>query len=388
MRRPGFEPGSSAWKADILAIILPALISIIILLFKKVFKRKSLGFTMEPNDEVNENPVEKQEISEPKVIEQEENKPEIKQEIKEKSKKVKEFKPRLKFMSSDWYDKKYKILLLISILITVFVAAQLIFMYATTGDIMRKDVSLTGGTLITIQTDKQINVEEFTLALQTKLGESVSIKKLSDITTGKQIAIAVESKADPDKLKEALQEQLGFQINENNSSTEIMSAGLSKSFDKELMQAVVLAFIFMAVVIFIIFRKPIPCIAVVQAGATDALGALVIANLFGLTISTAGIAAVLMLIGYSVDTDIMLTTKVLKRREGTVNQRIKGAFKTGITMTLTSFIAVFAAYFIVNSAVLKEIFFILAAGLFLDILTTWLGNAAILKWYCKKKNIN
>ncbi len=342
---------------------------------------------MEPNDELNENPVEKQEISEPKVIEQ----PKIEEkklEIKEKPKKVKEFKPRLKFMSSDWYDKKYKILLLISLLITAFVIFQLVFMYATTGDIMRKDVSLTGGTLITVQTDKQIDLESFTSSLQIKLGESVSIKKLSDITTGKQIAIVAESKADTDKLKEALQEQLGFQLDENNTSIEIMSAGLSKSFDKELMRAVVLAFVFMAVVIFIIFRKPIPCIAVVQAGATDALGALVIANLFGFTISTAGIAAVLMLIGYSVDTDIMLTTKVLKRREGTVNQRIKGAFKTGITMTLTSFVAVFAAYFIVNSAVLKEIFFILAAGLFLDILTTWLGNAAILKWYCKKKNMN
>gem|GEM_PF-2121919 len=38
MRRPGFEPGPSAWKADILATILPALTGLLIeILFNKVF---------------------------------------------------------------------------------------------------------------------------------------------------------------------------------------------------------------------------------------------------------------------------------------------------------------------------------------------------------------
>ena len=42
-----------------------------------------------------------------------------------------------------------------------------------------------------------------------------------------------------------------------------------------------------------------------------------------------GIAAFLLLIGYSIDSDILLTTKVLKRRMGTLFERVKSAMKTG-----------------------------------------------------------
>ena len=92
-----------------------------------------------------------------------------------------------------------------------------------------------------------------------------------------------------------------------------------------------------------------------------------------------------MLIGYSVDTDILLTMRALKRKEEALNQRIFGAFKTGITMTLTSIAAITAGYIITISPMLKEIFFILIVGLFTDILATWLMNASLIKWYCDKK---
>jgi len=103
--------------------------------------------------------------------------------------------------------------------------------------------------------------------------------------------------------------------------------------------------------------------------------------------SSAGIIALLMLIGYSVDTNILLTTRLLKRHEGTVNQRIFGAFKTGITMTLTSLLAIVIALLVVKSfsPILTQIFTILSIGLCFDILNTWVTNTSILKWYMEKK---
>ena len=96
-----------------------------------------------------------------------------------------------------------------------------------------------------------------------------------------------------------------------------------------------------------------------------------------------------MLIGYSVDTDILLTTRALKKQEGTVNQRIYGAFKTGIFMTITALAAVLPAFFIITGLPdsFRQIFFILALGLGADIINTWLTNASIIKWYCEKKGI-
>jgi preprotein translocase subunit SecF len=96
-----------------------------------------------------------------------------------------------------------------------------------------------------------------------------------------------------------------------------------------------------------------------------------------------------MLIGYSVDTDILLTSRALKSREGTLNSRIYGAFKTGILMTLTALAAVLPAFFLITGLPdsFRQIFLILSIGLFADIFNTWLTNASIIKWYCNKKGI-
>jgi preprotein translocase subunit SecF len=104
-------------------------------------------------------------------------------------------------------------------------------------------------------------------------------------------------------------------------------------------------------------------------------------------LSTAGIVAFLMLIGYSVDTDILLTTRVFKRHEGSVNSRIFSSFKTGMTMTLTSLLVVSIGYFMTSgfSKVFNQIFTILIIGLLFDIINTWLFNAGIIKWYMERK---
>jgi preprotein translocase subunit SecF len=148
-----------------------------------------------------------------------------------------------------------------------------------------------------------------------------------------------------------------------------------------------LAFLLMAIVIFIIFRNPLPCFYVILCAATDIIIPMAIVNMVGIKVSTAGIAAFLMLIGYSVDTDILLTTRVLRRRENPLFKRITGAMKTGLTMTLTSLFAVLVAYFIAIPPVLKQVFIILTIGLCIDIIATWLGNASMLKWYCDRKHI-
>ncbi len=287
-----------------------------------------------------------------------------------------------------WYNKNYKKLFFLSIILLVIFFVFLGFFYSQHGDIMYKDVSLTGGTVITVYTKESINLQELENSLSGKL-EDISVRKLEDITTRKQVAIVVETKSDSKIAKKALEDHLGYKLDDSNSSIEISGASLSESFYRQMITALAIAFIIMAIVVFIIFRNFVPSVAVILAAVMDIVGALTIANLFGFHISTAGIAAFLMLVGYSVDTDVMLTTKVIKRRgEGLLNSRIKNAAKTGLTMTFTSLAAVLIGYFIAQSSVLKQIFFILSAGLFIDLISTWLGNASILKWWCEKKNIS
>ncbi len=283
-----------------------------------------------------------------------------------------------------FHDKYYKLLLLIPIGLMVFCFIYLGMFYSVNGDFIYKDISLTGGTSVTIF--ENIDAGQLELALVDKL-EEISTREIYDLVTREQKAIIVETKSDGDLTKNVLEEYLGYKLDSENSSFEFTGSSLSESFYKQLLLAILVAFVFMAIVVFIIFRTFVPSTAVILSAIADILMTLVLVDLIGIKMSTAGIVAVLMLIGYSVDTDILLTTRVLKRHEGSLNSRLFGAFKTGITMTLTSLLAVVIALIVVKSfsVVLTQIFTILAIGLAFDILNTWITNVSILKWYVVRK---
>jgi len=285
---------------------------------------------------------------------------------------------------SQTYNKYYKVLLAISIILLI---ASLIYLYSFSnqnGDIIKKDISLTGGTSIQVNSDTDI--DQLSLALEQEF-DDFSIKKISDLLTGKQIAFVIETSVQPDEIIPFLEQYLGFELTEENSTIEFTGPSIGASFYNQLKFAIFLSFIFMAIVVFLIFRTFVPSLAVIFSAFADIVMTIAAVNLLGIKFSTAGIVALLMLIGYSVDTDILLTTRVLKRRDFSTNRRIFNAFKTGITMTLTSLlvVAIGLALTISFSKIFSQIFTILTIGLLFDITNTWFANASLLKWYADKK---
>jgi len=283
-----------------------------------------------------------------------------------------------------FHDKNYKLLLLIPIALIVFSLIYLGSFYSKNNDFIHKDISLTGGTSATIY-DK-INPEQLALDLGDKL-EEIHTREIYNLITQEQKALIIETKTTATETKQILEEYLGYELNEENSSFEFTGSTLSESFYKQLIIAILCAFIFMGIVVFIIFRTFIPSTAVIISAFADILMTIVVVDLLGIRMSSAGIIAILMIIGYSVDTDILLTTRILKRSEGSLNKRIWGSFRTGMMMTLTSIIAFAIALFLIKSfsIVLTQIFSILLIGLCFDILNTWITNVSILKWYVRKK---
>jgi len=283
-----------------------------------------------------------------------------------------------------WHDKYYKLLLLVPVIILIFSFIYMAIFYQQNGDVIYKDISLTGGTTITIY--EKIDLNKLEEDLTNKLND-LNTREIYDIITGEQKSVIIETKTKAAESKEVLEDYLGYELTGENSSVEFTGSIFSENFYKQLLIAILISFIFMAIVVFIIFRTFVPSMAVIISAFADILMTLVLVNILGLKMSLGGIIAFLMLIGYSVDTDILLTTRLLKRGEGSVNQRIFGAFKTGITMTLTSLFAMGFALIVVSSfsVVLTHIFTILVIGLGFDIFNTWITNVSILKWYIEKK---
>jgi preprotein translocase subunit SecF len=288
----------------------------------------------------------------------------------------------------NWFDKYYKLMMLGPILVLILCLVYLGMFYSTHHDFILKEVSLSGGTTITINSNSGV---DFTV-LENKLSEkynNMNFRRLTDLRSGETLAFVIESPLESSKLKADIEEIIGFNLTDANSSTEFTGSSLSGNFYKQLIMALGIAFILMSIVIFILFRTFIPSIAVIFAAFSDIVMPLALIDFLGIRLSAAGIAAFLMLVGYSVDTDILLTTRAIKTHEGTLNSRIYGAFKVGIFMTSTALFAVLPAFFIVTGLPesFRQIFLILALGLFADIINTWTTNAGIIKWYADKKGI-
>ncbi|MBI2661080.1 protein translocase subunit SecF [Candidatus Woesearchaeota archaeon] len=290
------------------------------------------------------------------------------------------------------YDRKYKQLLVIPFVI-LFIALSLIFYkYATTGEFLNKDISLKGGIILTLPLkDSRLVPQQLEDSLQGKyLGNDISVRSLKNL--GVQEGFIIEADIDSadkgqlDSFLADVESLIGAKLGDVHYGIETVGSSLGQNFFRESLKMLFFAFLFMGIVVFIYFRTFIPSIAIILAAFSDMAVALAVINLMGIKIGTAGIAGFLMLIGYSIDTDILLTVRVLKRKEGTIMDRVYSSIKTGMTETITAIVAVTVAMLVTQSEVIKQIMLILLIGLAADIIFTWIQNVSLLRIYLERRD--
>lgn len=167
----------------------------------------------------------------------------------------------------------------------------------------------------------------------------------------------------------------------------------SKSLQQTTLKALLISFLGMALVIFILFRKLVSSLTVIVAAVSDIVITVAFMNIFGIELTLGTFAAILMLIGYSVDSNVLLTNKVFKH-SGEINEKILDAFGTGLTMAITTLSALFVMFFVSTYLnyilpivptipLLSQISSVLIVGLLADLVNTWLFNAGVLRWYMR-----
>ncbi|MDE1768549.1 MAG: hypothetical protein KGH67_05210 [Candidatus Micrarchaeota archaeon] len=162
----------------------------------------------------------------------------------------------------------------------------------------------------------------------------------------------------------------------------------SSYFLQQLETIIIAAFIIISIVVFFIFRTAVPSFAVVFGAANDMIVALGAMALFKIPLGIASIGGLLMLLGYSIDTDVLTAIRIIKRHEGTPEERAYSSMKTGLTMTTTAIVS-FAVLFVVSLIAYVPTYYeisgVVLFGLIGDVFTTWLGNASIILLYMKRK---
>lgn len=122
------------------------------------------------------------------------------------------------------------------------------------------------------------------------------------------------------------QGQLEKDVTSHYSNVQIQQIGpvYGKDLQVQALKAIAISFVGMTIVVFLLFRTFVPSFAVIFAAFSDIVIAVAFMRVAGVELSLGTLAALLMLIGYSVDSDILLTNRVLKRR-GTVAEKVSKA---------------------------------------------------------------
>ncbi len=285
-----------------------------------------------------------------------------------------------------FYEKNYKKLMFVPIALLLISFILIAMFYSKNGDIFYKDVSLKGGVSATVYTDKEFNTNEIEKFLKQETGsKDVFVRSLSGIE-GAQNGFLIEvSGIEADVLERELGKFSGIELNDENFFLQETGSRLGDDFYNQMLKALVYAFILIGIVVFITFRAFVPSLAVILSAFTDILVTIAIIEVIGLRVSSAGIAALLLLIGYSIDTDVLLTTRVVKRREERMWVRVESSIKTGLTMTVAALVVMIIGILFSQSIIIKEMFIIILCGLLVDVIATYFMNAPLLTWYMRRK---
>jgi preprotein translocase subunit SecF len=240
------------------------------------------------------------------------------------------------------------------------------------------DIDLKGGTQITGEFQGTVTDSALQSVLE-PYGATVRTSAGAGMTT---VFIGVDESVESSEILGSLSDA-GYEL--KDYSVQTVGAALGSSFFQQAAIVMGFAFIFMAVTVFFIFRIPQPSFFVVLCGVLDILETLALSQILGIQLSLATFSALLLLLGYSVDSNILLTTRVFKTAEGDTPSKVRGAMKTGITMVGATIAAMIALFLIPTSSVISQIASVLLIGLVLDIVNTWALNAPLLSMYMERK---
>jgi len=256
-------------------------------------------------------------------------------------------------------------------------------MFVSTGSPVRLGFEFEGGTMITLDTDDSHEV------LAAAFSEYPVIDLL-DSGNRRMIKFGPMSEDE----KRALVAEVNSDYDYATPEIKQMGAVYGASLQTQAVKAILISFVLMAAIIFLIFRTFVPAVAVVLSAFSDIVIAAAFIAIAGIELSLGTVAALLMLIGYSVDSDILLTTRLLKRR-GNLDDKIRGAITTGMTMTGTTLAAITVMYLVATYSyliipsfpqisIVSDIAIVLIFGLVADLMNTWMLNTGILKWHLQK----
>lgn len=276
------------------------------------------------------------------------------------------------------YDKySTRKLLVIPVVLLGLSVAILAAWFLMTGAPVDRGMVFTGGTEVRISVDDSVDNprEQIESAFDT---EPESVTEVPG--SGSYIVQFAEGEVTPDEVESSLSETDGLQILELSQLT----ASLGSDSQLTAIYGILGAFGLISLFVIAIFRSIIPAVVIILSAISNILVGLAAMNLVGIQLTMGTLGALLMLIGYSIDSDILLNDHVIRGNKDSFNESVHDAMSTGVTMTVTSLsamVVMFVLATIFGIGLLADMGFLLAIGLSMDLVNTYMMNVSLLRWY-------
>lgn len=283
----------------------------------------------------------------------------------------------------------HKRLIAIPLILAAFFGSVIAFHWRSTGDPVPLSMEFAGGSFVRIRGIKNLNTREaenFRTAFQEKFGGSVEIHTIEngvEIETSEDLLGTQENRTTEDRIKSLLSD-IGIE-KEPDISTESMGSIITQLYKNRARDAAIAAIIAMAIILFIALRHFTTVGGILSVVGLDFLGILGGMTILDIPLSLASMAGILLIFGYAVNTNILLSTNVLKRKGGTPRERAGRAMSTGVKMSSTSATAMIALNLLTSAPELEQISAVLVIGILVDMVNTWLLNSGLILRHQKGK---
>ncbi|MFZ8800831.1 MAG: hypothetical protein ACO2ON_01470 [Candidatus Nanopusillus sp.] len=277
-------------------------------------------------------------------------------------------------------ENNYKKFLLLSISLFAIFVGIILFNYFKYGYIINKSITISGGYVTLINNNYNLtNTEIQNILNQMNMTDYVLY------STSNIIYIASRDQINGTLLISLLDQYYNISIQPSDISIQQYSSLVGELIFNQFLFFVILAMILAAFVIFIAFRVSNTTLNIISTILFDVIGLLAILSITKYPIGANGFIAMLMILGFAIDNNVVLSTNMIKEKDKPFIERVKMSFRVGMLMEIIALYTLLLLYFIVPDPSVKEFAFVLSTATILDLTYYLIGNIPLYKYFEAKK---
>jgi len=277
-------------------------------------------------------------------------------------------------------ENNYKKFLLLSISLFAIFIGIILFNYFKYGYIINKSITISGGYVTLINNNYNLTNTE----IQNILNQ-MNITDYVLYSTPNIIYIESRDQINGTLLINLLNQYYNISIQPSDISIQQYSSLVGDLIFNQFLFFVILAMILAAFVIFIAFRVSNTTLNIISTILFDIIGLLAILSITKYPIGANGFIAMLMILGFAIDNNVVLSTNMIKEKDKTFIERVKMSFRVGMLMEIIALYTLLLLYFIVPDPSVNEFAFVLSTATILDLIYYLIGNIPLYKYFEAKK---